>query len=115
MTKLATRAEMAGILACVEKVPCHRNVVIGTDSDNALTIMDRFRGKDSAPFVDGLPYPDMLEPLLGCIRRRSAQGARTSFMMIRTHRGLPVNEVADEWAAKGHTSVISLGEDRELE
>ena len=39
-------------------------------------------------------------------------------MKVRAHRGLPVNEVADEWAAKGHTSVISLGEDsreRELD
>ena len=36
-------------------------------------------------------------------------------MKVRAQGGLPVNEVADEWAAKGHTSVISLGEDRELE
>jgi ribonuclease HI len=36
-------------------------------------------------------------------------------MTVRAHRGLPVNEMADEWAAKGHTSVILLGEDRELE
>ena len=36
-------------------------------------------------------------------------------MKVRAHRRLPANEVADEWAAKGHTSVISLGEDRELE
>ena len=35
-------------------------------------------------------------------------------MKVRAHRGLPVNEVADDCAAKGHTSVISLGEDREL-
>ena len=40
----STRAEMAGILACVDKVPCHFNVVIGTDSENALTTMDKFRG-----------------------------------------------------------------------
>ena len=36
-------------------------------------------------------------------------------MKVRAHRGLPVNEVADECAAKGHTLVISLGEDREME
>ena len=36
-------------------------------------------------------------------------------MKVWAHRGLPVNEVADDCAAKGHTSVISLGEDRELE
>ena len=59
--------------------PCHCNVVIGTDTDTALTIMDRVRAKDSAPIVDGLPYRDLLEPLLGCNRRRSAQGARTNF------------------------------------
>ena len=41
-------------------------------------------------------------------------GARTSFRKVRAHSGLPVNAGADEWAAKGHTSVISLGEDREL-
>ena len=110
----STRAEMAGILACVDKVPCHCNVLIGTDSDYALSIMHRIRGRDSAPFVDGLPYRNLLEPLLGCIRRRSAQGARTSFMKVRAHRGRPVNDVADEWKAKGHTSMISLGEDREL-
>ena len=110
----STRAEIAGILACLDEIPHQCHAVKGTDSDNALTIMDRFRGKNSAQLVDGLPYRDLLEPL-GCIRRRSAQGARTSFMKVRAHRGLPVNEVADEWAAKGHTSVISLGEDRCLE
>ena len=36
-------------------------------------------------------------------------------MKVRAHRELPVNEVADDCAAKGHTSVISLGEDRGLE
>ena len=36
-------------------------------------------------------------------------------MKVRAHRGLPVNEVADDCAAKKHTSVISLGEDMELE
>ena len=109
----STRAEMAGILACLDKIPYQCHVVIGTDSNNALTILDRFRGKDSAPFVDGLPYRDLLEPILGYIRRRSAQGAKTVFMKVRAHRGLPANEVADDCAAKGHTSVISLGEDRE--
>ena len=97
---------MAGILACLDKIPYQCHAVIGTETDNALTVLDRFRGKDSAPFVDGLPYRDLLEPLLGCIRRRSAQGARTSFKKVRAQRGLPVNQVADEWAAKGHTSVI---------
>ena len=112
----STRAEMAGILACLDKIPHQCHAVIGTDSDNALTNLDRFRGKDSTPFVDGLRYRDLLEPLLGCIRRRSAQGAKTAFMKVRAHRGwLPVNEVADDYAAKGHTSVISLGEARELE
>ena len=37
------------------------------------------------------------------------------FMKVRAHRGLPVNEFADECAAKGHTLGISLREDRELE
>ena len=111
----STRAEIAGILACLDEIPHQCHAVIGMDSDNALTVLDRFRGKDSAPFVCGLPYRDLLEPILGYIRRRSTQGARTGFMKIRAHRGLPVNEVADDCAAKGHTSVISLGEARELE
>ena len=42
------------------------------------------------------------------------QGERTILMKVRAHRGLPVNKEADEVATKGHTSVISLGEDREL-
>ena len=36
-------------------------------------------------------------------------------MKVQAHRGLPVNEVAADCAAKGHTSVIPLGEARELE
>ena len=106
---------MAGILACLDKIPHQCHAVIGTDSDNALTILDRFRGKDSAPFVDGLPYRDLLEPIMGYIQRRSAQGAKTVFVKVRARRGMPVNEVADDCAAEGHTSVISLGEDRTLE
>ena len=94
---------MAGILACLDKIPHQCRAMIGTDLDNALTTLDRFRGKDSAPFVDGLPYRDLLEPMLGYIqaRRRSAQGVRTVFMKVRAHRGLPVNEVAEDCAAKG--------------
>ena len=91
------------------RIPHQCHAVIGRDSDNALTILDRFRGKDSAPFVDGLPYRDLLEPMLGYIRRRSAQGAKTVFVKVRAYRGLPANEVADDCAAKGHTSVIALG------
>ena len=107
---------MAGILACFDKVPYHCNVVLGTELEKSQAIMDRFRGQDSAPSVDGLPYRDLQEPLLVCIRRRSAPGGRTIFMKVRAHRGrLLVHEVADEWAAKGHSSVITLGEDREME
>ena len=99
---------MAGILACLDKIPHQCHAVIGTDSDNALIILERFRGKDSAPFVDGLPYRDLLEPILGYIQRRSEQEAKTVFMKVRAHRGLPANEVVDDCAAKGHTLVISF-------
>ena len=106
---------MVSILTCLDKLHYRCNVVLGTDSDNASAIKDRFRGKDSTPFIDGLSYRYLLKPVLRHIWRRLAQGARIILMKVRAHKRLPVNEAADKFVAKGHISVIFLGEDRELE
>ena len=49
-----TRAEMAGILACLQRVDRGTSLAIGTDSKGVLDILERFRGKDSPPFLDGM-------------------------------------------------------------
>ena len=90
-------------MAHLDNVSYSYNMVLGTDSDIALAIMDRFRGEDSAPFVNGLPssYRNLLEPLPGHIRKLSVQGARTILMELRAQRGLPVHEGADDLRPRG--------------
>ena len=70
---------MAGILACWDKIPYQCHAVIGTDSNNALTILDRFRGKDSAPFVDGLPYRDFAGADIGIHSETLGAGGEDGF------------------------------------
>ena len=58
------RAEMAGILAALQKRDISISVALWTDSQGALTELERFRGRDSPPSLESTKYPDLLEPIL---------------------------------------------------
>ena len=47
-----SRAEMAGILAALQKIDTSISAVLGTDSQSVLNYLEHFRGKDSPPFLE---------------------------------------------------------------
>ena len=106
------RAEMAGVLAALQKIDISVSAAFGTDSQGVLTELERFRGRDSPPFLESTLYPDLLEPILQLLQMRMESGSQTIFYKVRAHRGLTLNEIADQQADKGHTADVWLGEVR---
>ena len=53
------RAKFAGILAALQKLDTSISVTLGTDSQGALTELERFRGRDSPPYLKSTKYPDL--------------------------------------------------------
>ena len=103
-----TRAEMAGILACLQRVDRGTSVAIGKDSKCVLDILERFRGKDSPPFLDSMLNSDHLGPMLDILHERMVRSAQTIFYKVRAHRGLALNEVADRGIQGGAASEWSF-------
>ena len=71
-----------------------------------------FRGRDSPPSLESTKYPDLLEPILKLLQLRTHSGSKTIFYKVRAHRGLTLNEIADQQAEKGYTADAWLGEVR---
>ena len=109
------RAEMAGVLAALQKIDPSISAAIGTDSKSILDVLARFQGRDSPPFIETSRYPDLLAPILQLLHTRWQQGSRTIFYKVRAHRGFLLNELADKQADEGHTSHVWMGEVRSQE
>ena len=54
-----SRAEMAGILAALQKIDASISAVLGTDSQSILNDLKCFRGKGSPPFSESTRYSDL--------------------------------------------------------
>ena len=85
------RAEMAGVLAVLQKIDISVSVALGTDSQRVLTKLERFRGRDSPPSLESTLYPDLLEPILKLLQLRTESGSKTIFYKVRAHRGLTLS------------------------
>ena len=85
---------------------------MGTDSQGVLTELERSRGRDSPPSIECTLYPDHLAPILKLSQLRTESGSKTIFYKVGAHRGLTLNEIADQQADKGHTADAWLGEVR---
>ena len=103
-------AEMAGVLAALQKIDISVYAALGADSQDVLTELERLRGRDSPPSLESTMYPDLLEPILKLLQLRTESGSKTFFYKVRAHRGLTLNEIADQQSDKGHTSDVWLGE-----
>ena len=106
------RAQMAGVLAALQKFVISVSTALGTDSQGVLTELERSQGRGSAPFLESTPYPDLLEPISKVLQMRTEPGSKTIFYKVRAHRRLTLNEIADQQADKGHTADAWLGEVR---
>ena len=106
------RAEMADVLAALQKIDISVSVALGTDPQGVLTELERFRGRDSPPSLESTQCPDLLEPIFKLLQLRTESGSKTNFYKVRAHRGLTLNEIADQQADKGHTGDAWLGEVR---
>ena len=85
---------------------------MGTDSQSTLDVLARFQGRDSPPFIETSPYPDLLELILRLLHTRMELGSKNIFYKVRAHRGFTINEIADQQADIGDTSNVWIGEVR---
>ena len=95
---------MAGILAALQKIDTSVSAAIGTDSQSVLNELERYPGKDSPPFLESTRYPALFGPILQLLYQRMQLGSQIIFYKVRAHRGLVINEIADQQADKGQTS-----------
>ena len=62
--------------------------------------------------MESIIYPDLLEPILRLLHKHMELGSKTILYNVRAHRGLALNEIADQQADKGHISNVWIGEVR---
>ena len=87
------RAEMAGVLAAMQKNYISVSAASGTDSQGVLTELERVRGRDSPPSLESTRYPDILEPILKLLQLRTESGSKTIFYEVRARHSVDLRSM----------------------
>ena len=99
----STRAEMAALLEVLIGANVNENLVVMVDNQSILREISRWVGEGGRTFLALSANPDILRMIIGRLRMRIAQGTATFLCKVKSHRGEPLNETADDLADLGRT------------
>jgi ribonuclease HI len=99
----STRAEMAALLEVLIGADVNENLVVMVDNQSILREISRWVGEGGRTFLALSANPDILRMIIGRLRMRIAQGTATVLCKVKSHRGEPLNEAADDLADLGRT------------
>jgi len=74
------------------------------DSACFLSSSQKWIWEEKSPSMHGNPDADIMRDIVQLLRERIEQDLLTIFIKIKTHRGDPLNELADRWADEGRQS-----------
>ena len=95
------RPELAAIECTLQQVSVAEPLLILSDCKLALTEIQKWVGEGLKPCMELVKDADIMRSLIERLRVRIQQGSPTFLVKIKSHRGEPLNERADEEAGKG--------------
>ncbi len=91
---------MAALLEVLIGANVKDNLVVMVDNQSILREISRWVGEGGRTF---LANPDILRMVIGRLCMRIAQGTAPFLCKVKSHRGEPLNEAADDLADLGRT------------
>ena len=95
------RAEMGAYAAILRHTPDHENLLTVTDSGVLCRLVGRWVGQGGKASLVNTTDDNILVYILGKLVGRIAAKARTFLVKVKTHRGDPLNEGADDLVEVG--------------
>jgi len=90
------RAELAALLMLLREAPDEEDVVALLDCKSEITEVGKWIGEGAKATLVGVANADILEKIIEKLRARVQAGAATFLVKVKTHRGEPLNEEADD-------------------
>ena len=87
----------------LKRTPETQDLLTVTDSEVLCRLVRRWIGQDGKTFLVNTVDADILEFIIGKLWARITANVRTFLVKIKTHRGEPINERADDLADEGKT------------
>ena len=99
----STRAEMTVLLEVLIGVNVKDNLAVMVDNQSILREISRWVGEGGRTFLALSVNPDILRMIIGRLCMRIAQGTATFLCKVKSQRGEPLNEAADDLTDLGRT------------
>jgi hypothetical protein len=93
---------MGAYVSILRRTPDHEDLLTATDEEVLCRLVGRWVGQGGKASLTNTVDADILEFILGKLAARIAAKARTFLVKVKTHRGEPLNEGADDLAEEGH-------------
>jgi ribonuclease HI len=95
------RAEIGTYAAILRRTPDHEDLITATDSEVLCRVVGTWVGQGGKDSLANTTDADILEYILTKLAARIAANSRTFLVKVKTHRGEPLNEGADDLAEEG--------------
>ena len=92
---------MGAYVVILRRTPDHEDLVTATDSEVLCRVVGRFLGEGGKVSLANTTDTDILEYILAKLPARIAAKSRTFLVKVKTHRGEPLNEGADDLTEAG--------------
>ena len=99
----STRAEMASVLEVLVGANVKENLIVMVDNQSIWREISRWVGEGGRTFLALSANPDILRMIIGRLCMRITHGTSTFLCKVKSHRGEPLNESADDLADLGRT------------
>ena len=92
---------MGAYVVILRHTPDHEDLVTATDSEVLYRVVGRWVEQGGKASLANTADADILEYILAKLAARIAAKSRTFLVKVKTHRGEPLNEGADDLAEAG--------------
>ena len=97
----SNRPELAALEAALRQVDETEDILYLCDNESVLTEVNGWIGERGKATLATAPNADIMREVLCSLRMRIAAGSATFLVKVKSHRGEPINEQADDMADEG--------------
>ena len=98
--------ELAEVTRTLQAIPAGTDLLYLCDSETTLDKVSRWIGRGPRTTLAGDANADIMKTIIECLCERVIRGARTFMVKVKTHRGEPLNELADTIAERDNCRMI---------
>jgi len=97
----SNRPELAALEAALRQVDEAEDILYLCDNESVLKEVNGWIGEGGKATLATTPNADIMREVLCSLRMRIAAGSATFLVKVKSHRGEPINEQADDLAEEG--------------